>query len=220
MTVEERLARLERDNRWMRRACALGLAVTAAVVLTGQAKDETTAPRLRAREIQVVDAVGRVRIVLEGDSKPKEADAAEIRMLAPDGSAAIRLRSAKSVVLFSACAAGKGSAGADVLVLGSGEESEAVVQVASDKTFLKAGLKASAKEASLFVLDPRHDPLDGYSTFGVRDDGSRGLWLLDSRGKRRGSLALAPDGSPSLDFADKQGATIYQLPPPELKPGR
>ncbi len=38
MTLEQRLERLERQNRWMKRVGALGLAVAAAVLLSGQAK--------------------------------------------------------------------------------------------------------------------------------------------------------------------------------------
>ncbi|MHC4137639.1 MAG: hypothetical protein ACYS0K_22055 [Planctomycetota bacterium] len=40
MTTEQRLERLERENRWMRRIGAVGVAVAAAVFLIGQGKDK------------------------------------------------------------------------------------------------------------------------------------------------------------------------------------
>jgi hypothetical protein len=66
MTVEERLARLERQNRWIRRLGTLGLSVIAIAVLTGQGKDEDS-KALRAHELRIVDAEGRTRILLAGE---------------------------------------------------------------------------------------------------------------------------------------------------------
>ena len=43
MTTEQRLERLERENRWMRRFGAVGVAVAAAVFLIGQGQPEEDA---------------------------------------------------------------------------------------------------------------------------------------------------------------------------------
>jgi hypothetical protein len=54
MTTEQRLERLERENRWMRRIGVVAVAVVAAVFLIGQGKEK---PGVRT---QVVEATGVV----------------------------------------------------------------------------------------------------------------------------------------------------------------
>jgi len=56
MTTEQRLERLERENRWMRRIGAVGVAV-AAVFLIGQGKEKEL-PDLEGRSLSVVDTNG------------------------------------------------------------------------------------------------------------------------------------------------------------------
>ncbi len=59
MTTEQRLERLERQIRWMRRIGAVGVAVAAAVFLIGQGKDKEP-PDLEVRSLKVVDNKGMV----------------------------------------------------------------------------------------------------------------------------------------------------------------
>ncbi len=62
MTYEHRLERLERENRWMKRAGAVGIALAAVVLVMGQAKAE---PRVIEAEAFVVrDGEGKQRAVL------------------------------------------------------------------------------------------------------------------------------------------------------------
>jgi hypothetical protein len=61
MTLEQRLDRLERENRWMRRIGAVGVAVAAAVFLIGQGNGP---PDLVVRSLKVVDKDGKVCIEL------------------------------------------------------------------------------------------------------------------------------------------------------------
>jgi hypothetical protein len=67
MTTEQRLARLERENRWMRRIGAVGLALVAAVFLMGQEKAKDL-PDLEVRSLTVKDKDGKVRAVLGTDA--------------------------------------------------------------------------------------------------------------------------------------------------------
>jgi len=71
MTTEQRLERLERQNRWMRRIGAVAVAVAAAVFLIGQGKDKEL-PDLEVRSVTVKDADGKVRafLGLDGDGSP------------------------------------------------------------------------------------------------------------------------------------------------------
>jgi hypothetical protein len=63
MTLEQRVEKLERQNRWMKRVGAVAVAVVAAVALIGQAKDEELKD-LRVRSLKVVDDKGTVGIEL------------------------------------------------------------------------------------------------------------------------------------------------------------
>jgi hypothetical protein len=58
MTTEQRLVRLERENRWMRRIGAVAVAVAAAVFLIGQEKANPL-PDLRARSLSLIDDNGK-----------------------------------------------------------------------------------------------------------------------------------------------------------------
>ena len=67
MTTEQRLERLERENRWMRRGGAvcvvlLGFAVVAAVFQI--VKKATDLPDLEVRSLHVMDGHGKIRVRL------------------------------------------------------------------------------------------------------------------------------------------------------------
>ncbi|MHC5052644.1 MAG: hypothetical protein ACYTGK_18790, partial [Planctomycetota bacterium] len=74
MTTKQRLERLERESRWMRRVGAVAVAVAATVFLIGQGKDKQL-PDLEVRSLTVKDKDGKVRVLLG---------------VAPDGSAGLR----------------------------------------------------------------------------------------------------------------------------------
>ena len=61
MSVEERLERLERQNKWMRRLGAVGVALVAVVFLMGQGKEP---PDLVVRALTLKDAAGKTRAEL------------------------------------------------------------------------------------------------------------------------------------------------------------
>jgi hypothetical protein len=60
MTLEQRLEKLERENRWMRRLGAVCLAVVAAVFLMGQDKP-IGLPDHVVRSLTIMDGNGKVR---------------------------------------------------------------------------------------------------------------------------------------------------------------
>jgi hypothetical protein len=61
MTLEQRVEKLERQNRWMRRMGAVGVALLAALVLIGQGKEQEVlrAGRIEARGFAVVEQQGK-----------------------------------------------------------------------------------------------------------------------------------------------------------------
>ena len=82
MTIEQRLGRLERQNRWMKRIGMLGLAVAATVLLSGQAKGKDL-QHLKARSLTLIDAKGKNRVVLADNG---------LRVSDRDGNARVALR--------------------------------------------------------------------------------------------------------------------------------
>jgi len=68
MTTEQRLERLERENRWMRRIGAVAVAVAAAVFLVGQGKAKEL-PDLVVRSLTVRDKNGKTRATLDADDE-------------------------------------------------------------------------------------------------------------------------------------------------------
>jgi hypothetical protein len=80
MTTEQRLARLERENRWIRRIGAVCLALVAAVFLMGQDKAKEL-PDLEVRSLEV-----RTLVVKDKDGKVRAALRAR-----PDGAPTLSL---------------------------------------------------------------------------------------------------------------------------------
>jgi hypothetical protein len=68
MTTEQRLERLERENRWMRRIGAVCLALVAAVFLMGQEKAKEL-PDLEVGSLKVKDKDGKVRVFLRPEGR-------------------------------------------------------------------------------------------------------------------------------------------------------
>ena len=66
MTLEQRVEKLERQNRWFKRGAALVVALAACGTLMAQKKEEE--PRdLMVRSLQVIDGEGRIRCALRSD---------------------------------------------------------------------------------------------------------------------------------------------------------
>ncbi len=63
MTIEQRVAKLEKQNRWMKRGGGLVLAAVACVVLMGQGKGKDL-PDLDARSLNILDKSGKRRVAI------------------------------------------------------------------------------------------------------------------------------------------------------------
>ena len=66
MTIEQRVAKLERQNRWMKRAGGLALVAVACVVLIGQGKAKEL-PDLVAKSLTIKDENGKELAFLGAD---------------------------------------------------------------------------------------------------------------------------------------------------------
>jgi hypothetical protein len=67
MTLDQRLEKVERENRWMRRIGMVAAAVAAAVFLIGQAKEKEPQD-LEVRSLKVKDRDGKARVTLGTDA--------------------------------------------------------------------------------------------------------------------------------------------------------
>ena len=88
MTIEQRLAKLERQNRWMKRAGGLMLAAVACVVLMGQGKPKEL-PDLVAKSLTIKDEKGGKRVELG-----TEKGSAYVRLHDQNGRVRLSLRTA------------------------------------------------------------------------------------------------------------------------------
>ncbi len=64
--MEERLRRLERENRWLKQAGVVALAVIAAVVLMGQ-----TIPSTKVDKVEIVGETGFMRLGVSPEGYPR-----------------------------------------------------------------------------------------------------------------------------------------------------
>ncbi len=100
MNIEQRLAKLERQNRWMKRAGGLALAAVACVVLMGQGKPKGL-PDLVARSLILKDSTGTLRFSLRAQK-----GGGEMHIIGKDGSVQLspgwlRLRGGKDEAILS-----------------------------------------------------------------------------------------------------------------------
>ena len=84
MKVEQRLHRLERQVRWMRRVGILGAVLVAVAVLIGQGKPREL-PDLVAKSLTLKDEQGRTRLQLGASKKFEELGAYGLFILSEDG---------------------------------------------------------------------------------------------------------------------------------------
>ena len=189
MDLEQRLARLERANRRMKRIGALVLVVAGAVVLSGAAQGKDL-PHLEVASLTVKDQDGDVRARLS----PLETGAslnlydkggktqAEFRTVADVGSGLIL--------------AGKDGVQA-TLTVGAGSSA---LRLRDKGGKLRAELAAAADGSPALALFDKAGGLR--AVLDVDADGS--LFLYDKDGKVRAGLTVLGDGSPSLLLFDKE----------------
>jgi len=166
MTVEKRLEKLERENRCMRRAGAVVLAVAATVLLMGQGKGEKL-PDLEVRSLTVKDEKGEVRVKLG---------------TATDGSAHIGLHDQAGRVRLSLRTAANGC---PHLRLADEAGKQRVVL----RVFLDGSVFLALRDGLLLRTAAKGPPsilfMDGgrvRASLGIADDGSPALELKDAKG--------------------------------------
>jgi len=135
MTTDQRLEKLEQQNRWMRRIGAVGIAVVAAVFLLGQGGGKAKVPQdLVVRSLQVKDLKrgGHVRLDVDGLVIHDKAGLVPLVMLHGDGGLSVYDRNGRQ-----ALAVGVGKVGgvgknvAGLFLLGE-KNVRASLQVAAD----------------------------------------------------------------------------------------
>ena len=70
MTIEQRVAKLEKQNRWMKRAGGLALAAVACVFLMGQGKEKGKAFEVGALIIKDTAGIVRAKLTKSADGAP------------------------------------------------------------------------------------------------------------------------------------------------------
>ena len=170
MTTEQRLERLERENRWMRRIGAVAVAVAAAVFLIGQGKDKDLQD-LVVRSVLVKDKHGALRAILDKDGLiiHDEVGLVPLVMLHGNGGLGIYDRNGRQTL---AVGVGRGVAG--VFLLGD-KNGRASLQTAADGSpalrlldkdghnravlgvteAMKAGVKTKTAENTLRLYDAK-----------------------------------------------------------------
>ncbi|MHC4973192.1 MAG: type II secretion system protein GspG [Planctomycetota bacterium] len=200
MTTKQRLERLERESRWMRRVGAVAVAVAATVFLIGQGKDKQL-PDLEVRSLTVKDKDGKVRVLLG---------------VAPDGSAGLRfMKDGGPRARFGFLP--DGSPGMSLYKKGG--DPRARFCIAPDGSLM---LGLADKDGTLRVVLGTMS--DGSTSMGLADKGGRlrvllgerggstSMGLTDKDGKPRVALETAADGSPSLQLLDAKGKVIWKAP--------
>jgi len=161
MTTEQRLERLEKQNRWMRRIGAVGLAVVAGVFLVGQGKEKVP-PDLVVRSLKMEDKDGVVRAGLfpmDADGSPgltladKNGKArAMLALVADSASLILSDKNGKARAMLAAHADGS-----TALIIFDKEEHARAVLGVHETVNKVTGAKTKTAENTLTMYDAKGD---------------------------------------------------------------
>jgi hypothetical protein len=190
--IEERLEKLERQNRRMKLAGLGAMVIAGAFVLMGQASGPRTPPEVRAKSFVLVDANGetRARLYMSASAKGPELD-----LLDAKGNPRVVLGASGT------------SGGLDLLDAKGNERltldgppigPALVLSDANGNT--RAEMDAFSDSPELDLYDASGKPRAG---LGAWPEGP-GLKLYDANGKPRAGLAVTSDG-PTLGLDDANG---------------
>jgi hypothetical protein len=183
-TVQARLARLERENRWMKRGfLCLGVALAAVFLLAGQAPPPRAGKTVEAERFVVVDADGKKRGVFGVDKAFPSWDKAR---------PTLALYGKEDQPAFAVNTEG-GSSG-----LFFQEDGETRLGLAVTK----------GKFAGLVIY---RNPTDRKSEIGLfySDDGKPALVFNDPNGRTRAGIILEKGDKPILSLQDENGKIIF-----------
>ncbi len=200
MTLEQRVGRLETQNRWVKGAAAILFGCCAAGILMAQGSPKQEP--LSATAISLVDETGKEHLWIGRDKdgrtqvalKWKEGEGLSL-VTKPGASSSVHLKgvSASAEVITSA---GSG------MMLQSGKGAKTAL------AWLKCEPTGVVK-LDLLHLGPRRN---AQITIGIDQNGIPYFRIEDSRGNDLVKLTLEEDESPSLTFYDKKGKVIWKAP--------
>jgi len=225
-SLEQRIERLECQNRWMKRTLGGVLLVLASVVAMGQAASTQSPEVLTARKLRIVDQLGRERIVLTA----LEANAPCLTLLDAKGNPVggfIKLDSGLAgMALFHKGSrklrvligdAHDGSHGMCIydkeevprlsLVMGEDGRRPAVIMM-DGKRVPRLMMSAGAETAFLSLND---EIGKARATLGQMGDLSS-LFMVDRAGKNRVGLMVSPKTGPLFFLADEKGQPLHKKP--------
>ena len=229
MTTEERIDKLERENRWMKRGCLIALTAVSVVLLlslgprvTGRAfAQDAGGPRIvEASMFRLIDSRGRSRggLIAEGDT------GVSLDLFDERGHVRVSLsleptnqtlsfwdkqgdkRLALSVVKDVAGIALNDERGKPRACLGLNEDGPKL-QLIDGSQKVRANIFCGADDAGFSLYDGRGTARAG---MGVVNAGPA-VTLNDGRGTTRVALTLFKDG-PGLGFFDEQQKEVWSAP--------
>ena len=230
-TVTQRLDRLERENRHLKRIGSMVILGLAALVLMGQALPKPTPKTIEAEEFVLRDSKGKKRAVLGFapfvPASPYLGFLNEDRLsvalgIKPDGpELSLFDQRGTELVQLGVTAVGAslslGSAGDTRVLLARGQDGTSLLSLAGKDRKGLASLIADADgTAGMFLFKGGQRARVGLR---VRDDDSATLTLFDKAGKERVELATTTRGSAALAFFDqnkKSRVLISADPEPRL----
>jgi hypothetical protein len=234
MTTDQRLERLERQNRWMKAAVASMAVVLAVVLLVAAGQDrEKDKPKVleevRAKKFVVSDSLGHEHGKLYFDDAT------------PPGYVALDLHAAKdTMVRVSSQAGDSGGAGFGIyhdgkprftcafahakgqpslFMLDENGKARAGLFINDEGSpVLSIGDKHGKKRANLFFQDDSpmlsltNENEQWLASLFVFPNNEVGLVLNDAKNRPRAKFRLQPDGSPRLEMYDENGKVIFKAP--------
>ncbi|HEY7675465.1 MAG TPA: hypothetical protein VIG69_00225 [Candidatus Methylomirabilis sp.] len=197
--VVERLERLERQNRTLRRGGVAALALAGAAVLMGQATPAGQTVEAEGFILRGPNGKARAELAMRGgeprlilrDANEKE----QVRLaVSADGSPTLTFyyNDWRPNLMLKA-----GGVGPALTFFDKEGKTGAVLGVYSDGSPSLAFMDRAQKTRAIL---------------GILADGSPALAFQDKAGARRTALGVLPDGSPALTFADTGGRIIRKMP--------
>ncbi len=200
MTLEQRVGRLETQNRWAKRAASILFGCCAAGILMAQGSPKQEP--LRAAAISLVDETGKENLWIGRDKngrtqvalKWKEGEGLSL-VTKPGASSSVHLKgvSASAEVIT--------SAGSSMMLQSRKGAKTAMAWLKCEPT--------GAVKLDLLHLGPRKNT---QIAIGIDQNGIPYFRIEDSRGNDLVKLTLEEDESPSLTFYDKKGKVIWRAP--------
>ncbi|HEY7675583.1 MAG TPA: hypothetical protein VIG69_00825 [Candidatus Methylomirabilis sp.] len=208
--LRERLARLERENRRVRRTGAVVLAGLAAVVLLGQAAPGNVGRTVEAEQFVLRSADGKVRAVLHtrADGSPH----LDFRDAAGNARASLGMLGDVAGLSLTE-AAGNGG-----VILHTQADGRPSLTFTDRNGGRRMTLFLTHDGSSTLAFSDRHRA--SRMVLNAIDNGPMGLFFYDGGGRLRSLLDVEPDGSPALALFDENRTSRAILGHTQLEGGK